>query len=1139
MPLRVRKYRFASVAIQLFRLKGTVIVNSGKLLRRSMWVTILLLLNIAIVAMVAPRSYVASPCDSVRTTPYFTHYYGSLTLGSIAAPVGTVVQARDPRGDIVGCFVVQTAGYYGLMRVYGEDSDGGIPGMRDDETVTFLVSGEIATSVPAILHWHNDRSYHEVPLSLPLPGEPTQAASPSPTLTPTAFPTPTVSPTGVPPSSTVTATASCSPTPTPTPTPSTLPSATPSLTPTRGGSRTPTATLVPVPTLPFTPPPDKWLRVGHPGVYLAYDYTGHDPAVYGTVGSLAAFHWAQLENTEGQYTFAVIDNWLAKLDQDGLKGAFFVTLFEGGCNGDRALPIYIRNNTTMAIHRNLGRVCRESSRNWKAVPNYMDVSFQGRYRQLIEKLGEHYKNDPRLEFVAIGTGIYGETRAAIDTGDVRVLVNAGLNSDRWVDYSIKVANWYYDAFSDNQGKLLKPLLQQTGPYTFHASERRRISEQALYRGIGLSINAMYPDGEGVVYVNDPSCLMCSWYDFPMLYWDVIPTAWEAYESETCTPDLIWWGLYNILNKHPVYLRVSWPLLRNPSGTPRMENIQPFKWAAKFFGVTAETAPSAWVALREHRDPFRPRQCVGDPFIAPHHNPQWGNYGFFMDQRDDLPGGRTVPETNDSTVQRMGTNTQPYNPALPPGKEGWTTRRTDNETGNRYMFFDVDDTFARGQGKDVHVAVTYWDVGHDDWRLIYRDTSGHSLEAATSAGTMIIHKEDTRQWRTVMFSLVNANLTNSLPVGVGGADFAIDSMADGDEWIHFVEMPRSGTRLPPSTPTVSSTPLTTVTATTAAPPSGSDNLTKDLVVPYNGSPITIDGYLNEWEQPLTILDVTTADYVVGNPTATDPRVQMWGSWNKQTLNLAFRVWDDVLVADSDDIWRDDSIEIGIDADHDHHFTWNGPDYQFTVAVDGRWARLGHDTPDPFIKRHVRENADGWTVEIEIPWSVLGIPPGTEGRILGFTFAYHDDDDGGNWDSYLIWAGEHTNTSDADYGQLTLAHGYSITPTPTATRSVPNGTPATCFRRMEGRVFWDENADGTWQPGEQGLAGDVVLLRGPVSAVTTTREKGTFMFVGLPPGTYNVAATVPAGATTSTGDPIVVTVPDSHCAIIQDADIGLLR
>jgi hypothetical protein len=99
-------------------------------------------------------------------TPFFTEVYGSLTIDEAPAPVGTVVQALSPRGDTVGCFTVETAGLYGFVRIYGEDTTATppIPGMRDGELVTFRVDGALAVATP-LFYWHDDKASHRVDLA--------------------------------------------------------------------------------------------------------------------------------------------------------------------------------------------------------------------------------------------------------------------------------------------------------------------------------------------------------------------------------------------------------------------------------------------------------------------------------------------------------------------------------------------------------------------------------------------------------------------------------------------------------------------------------------------------------------------------------------------------------------------------------------------------------------------------------------------------------------------------------------------------------------------------------------------------------------------------------------------------------------
>jgi hypothetical protein len=106
----------------------------------------------------------ANPCV-VEETPNWTEIYGALTLDDRPAPVGTVVQALNPRGETVGCFAVNASGQYGFMRIYGEDSSANpvVPGMRAGETVDLRVDGnKVALDPPFV--WQADRARHQTNL---------------------------------------------------------------------------------------------------------------------------------------------------------------------------------------------------------------------------------------------------------------------------------------------------------------------------------------------------------------------------------------------------------------------------------------------------------------------------------------------------------------------------------------------------------------------------------------------------------------------------------------------------------------------------------------------------------------------------------------------------------------------------------------------------------------------------------------------------------------------------------------------------------------------------------------------------------------------------------------------------------------
>ena len=104
-------------------------------------------------------------CPTVPSTQNYTFVYGAVLLDSAPAPAGSIVEARNPRGNTVGCQAIERDGEYGLMYVYGEQTVAGtpIPGMRNGEIVAFRVDGSGATPVP-VLTWSNDWNSHLVDL---------------------------------------------------------------------------------------------------------------------------------------------------------------------------------------------------------------------------------------------------------------------------------------------------------------------------------------------------------------------------------------------------------------------------------------------------------------------------------------------------------------------------------------------------------------------------------------------------------------------------------------------------------------------------------------------------------------------------------------------------------------------------------------------------------------------------------------------------------------------------------------------------------------------------------------------------------------------------------------------------------------
>ena len=193
--------------------------------------------------------------------------------------------------------------------------------------------------------------------------------------------------------------------------------------------------------------------------------------------------------------------------------------------------------------------------------------------------------------------------------------------------------------------------------------------------------------------------------------------------------------------------------------------------------------------------------------------------------------------------------------------------------------------------------------------------------------------------------------------------------------------------------------------------------KSLASVHLMTPPVIDGNLDDWPPGEgTVLNRDTSYAFSGRVDGTtDCSAVIRSGWTQSTLYFAIWVTDDVIVSDSSDVWRDDGVEIGLDGARDLQ-PWGADDHQYTITADGRVADRGVATTD--VAAGVIGRSDGYDIEVAIPMSKLA--PGTviSGTVMGFTWAIHDDDDGGNWDAYLVWDGTNTSSMPEEFGSLAL-------------------------------------------------------------------------------------------------------------------------
>lgn len=206
-------------------------------------------------------------------------------------------------------------------------------------------------------------------------------------------------------------------------------------------------------------------------------------------------------------------------------------------------------------------------------------------------------------------------------------------------------------------------------------------------------------------------------------------------------------------------------------------------------------------------------------------------------------------------------------------------------------------------------------------------------------------------------------------------------------------------------------------------------------------LQIDGNFDDWPTslPVLLLNRYTADFVHPRsvPEPPDSSAELRAMWRSDALYFAVKVYDDAIWSDSVDVWRDDEIELAIDGLRDRQ-PYGADDHQYTVNADGRRTDRG-TIPVPEMTVGVRIVPSGWQAEVRIPASIIQAGALVGGKIMGFSMGLHDDDDGGDWDSFMIWEGNDTNAGSALFGDLILSEIAAPTPFPTATPT-PTATPS---------------------------------------------------------------------------------------------------
>lgn len=544
---------------------------------------------------------------------------------------------------------------------------------------------------------------------------------------------------------------------------------------------------------------------------------GKEYPQYGPMGGFFNTYWNRINPGPGAFNWDGVDNFLNKAAlmrtapfPDGTtipKPVIIHIDFWGAGEDWSGWPYYHGDMTPSWVYQNgahsecinsKGAPCEpgESGRTvghvhkfcqngqfkaYAVAPAVDDLGWQEAYFNLIREMGRKYGNDSRVAGFTIATGLDGEAMM-IKTGSECNPVDRPFSSGHYKNFLIKLAQITRESFPQ------KPAYLVTG-----GSEFSWIVNESAYNGtprLGIKSATLTPDNAHFEYLD--GVLTDKW---AQAYFKLHPDTSWAFEDAGMPMVAVqdYFQFMRVLSGH-----VDWVDWRGKyDNWKRITEVWPDFWTKfvpKYLGKRINEVDSVWAVMWETwRRPGGPgcpgtNGCCWTDSRTGGKMCQYGHIGDFQYwlYRLDGPGGITVPSVTDQEDGQAQARLDMY---------AWSNRRTDQASGNKYMYFKADDnlTFKKAGHVGYRVQLTFVNNGTDKIGLEYKDKNGQlkTVSVSKGAGLGALGK-----FVKKTFELRDMYLGNNLE----GADFRLTSLDDGDETVHMVLLEKGEGPAPTLTPT---------------------------------------------------------------------------------------------------------------------------------------------------------------------------------------------------------------------------------------------------------------------------------------------------------------------------------------------------
>jgi hypothetical protein len=523
----------------------------------------------------------------------------------------------------------------------------------------------------------------------------------------------------------------------------------------------------------------------------------------GAVGSWFAPGWSEIEPQDNQFNWGPIDSYLNSFagktttTKNGQKipvpQGIGINLLVEACGGTDSspspekctglqVPKWLLDKTGF----NISRSEPQPNCGTAYFPKWNDPVFQEQYTELVKEFGKRYDKDPRIAWIAINSGPYGEAISTMyngrrkPDGSACPPFNTSQGFGNWLIGSspnslsqqglIKI---YRSAFPT---KAL--IIINTG-----ADYRKTLAEQALEVSppVGIKMHSWQPDLPQQ-FSDSSQVNVIKWYQDTCQQKGLSGCITGLEHFYANNRPQTYWAMLFLITHHLTLAdipKAHIEALKNldncdlykENGQPVGDCYPMWQLVENHLGRDVYSAPSVLTVLRDtvHTD-------------ASYANTAWDTRGEFGNWSRYLTLITNTKDSSEYPSVHCQSLKAPYNKVNTDrifgcwdGMDRIVARQTTAQ--KPYMDFFIDSRWPAKQSTGFKLEIIYIDNGTDRFNLSYKDSSNQTQ-------TVTVQKNNTSRFVRHLFNLPSMAAKFSLS---GTSNFRLDDNGDGSEQIHLVHL----------------------------------------------------------------------------------------------------------------------------------------------------------------------------------------------------------------------------------------------------------------------------------------------------------------------------------------------------------------